>query len=321
MGEGADRPLRFEPLLMERVWGGRRLVAFGKDLPVGRTIGESWELVDRAPEAESVVVGGAFDGMTLSSLWRSQRSLFGSRAAGAGARFPLLIKWLDAAESLSVQVHPPARIAASLGGEPKTEAWFVAAADPGAHVLVGLRAGVTRERLEGALRSGEDVAALLHRVDVRAGDALFIPSGRVHAIGPGCLIAEIQQSSDTTYRVYDYGRPGIDGQLRELHVDAALASIDFADVEPGLADAAAVACDHFEIAHRRLTEPRAAGPPGEMAVLCVLGGRARCGAEELRAGDVVLIPAPLAGIEVEPAGEVELLQVTLPSGDAPSGDG
>lgn len=311
-----DRLLRFRPLLMERVWGGRRLASFGKALPDGGApVGESWELVDRPPEAESVVVGGPFDGVTLGALWRGRRDLFGARAAALGdPAFPLLVKLLDARAALSVQVHPPAGVAASLGGEPKTEAWFVAAADPGAYLLVGLRDGVTRARLEAALRAEEDVAALLHRIDVAAGDAIFIPSGRVHAIGPGCLIVEVQQSSDTTYRVYDYGRPGLDGQPRELHVDAALASIDFSDVEPALAAGEPiVACEHFEIARWQLSEPHLAAPVGEMAVLCVVAGRARCAGEDLVAGDVVLVPASAAGPAVEPGGEVELLQVTLPA--------
>jgi mannose-6-phosphate isomerase len=305
-----DQPIRFEPLLMERVWGGRRLEDFGKSLPPGRPIGESWELVDR-PEAESVVVGGELDGRSLGWLWRERRELFGARAAGRSGRFPLLVKLLDTREALSVQVHPPAAVAAALGGEPKTEAWFVAAADPGAHLLVGLRAGATRARLEAALRDGEDVAALLGRVDVAAGDAMLIPSGRVHAIGGGVVIVEVQQSSDTTYRVYDYGRPGLDGRPRDLHIEQSLDSIDFGDFEPGLADGQVIACEYFEIARWRLGAPRRAAPPGEMAILCVVGGRARCGSDELTPGDVVLVAAG-GELTVEPLGSAELLQVTLP---------
>ncbi len=306
-----EGPIRFRPLLMERVWGGRGLADFGKELPAGRPIGESWELVDR-PEAESVVAGGELDGVTLGSLWRDRPELFGARAADLGPRFPLLIKLLDAREALSVQVHPPAAVAAAHAGEPKTEAWFIAAADPDAHLLVGLRPGVTRALVEAALRDGDDVAALLHRIDVAHGDAILIPSGRVHAIGPGIVIVEIQQSSDTTYRVYDYGRPGLDGRPRDLHVGQSLESIDFDDIEPRLADGPDVACEHFEIAHWQLSQPRAAAPAGEMAVLCVVGGRARCGSDELTPGDVVLVAAG-SDLDVEPVGSVELLHVTFPA--------
>ena len=221
-----SEPLALHPLLVPRVWGGRKLEErFGKPLPAGEPIGESWEVVDRE-DAQSLADGGR----PLNDLWRDhRRDVFGERGVACPEeRYPILVKLLDAREALSVQVHPPAEHAEGLGGEPKNEAWFFLDGDPGAHVLAGLRPGVTRERFEAAVRGGADVAALLHRVDVEDGDALYLPSGRVHAIGPGCLIAEVQQSSDTTYRVWDYGRP------RELHVEESLTCIDWEDVEPPL---------------------------------------------------------------------------------------
>jgi mannose-6-phosphate isomerase len=150
--------------------------------------------------------GRAARGPHADELWTGpeRTALFGARAAGAGERFPLLVKLLDCTSTLSVQVHPPAEVAPDLGGEPKTEMWYLLDADPGAHLFAGLRAGVTREAFEAGLRAGGDVSALLHRVDVDAGDVMFVPSGRVHALGAGCLVVEVQQNSDTTYRVFDW---------------------------------------------------------------------------------------------------------------------
>jgi mannose-6-phosphate isomerase len=145
----------------------------------------------------------------------------------------LLVKILDATETLSVQVHPPASVAARLGGEPKTEMWYITDATPEAVLYAGLRQGVTREEFERRIREGT-VAETLHRIPVRTGDAMFLPSGRLHAIGAGNVIFEIQQNSDTTYRVFDWNRVGLDGRPRDLHVEQSLASIDFRDCEPEL---------------------------------------------------------------------------------------
>src|SRR5207302_7774492 len=151
----------------------------------------------------------------------------------ANGRFPLLIKILDAQEKLSLQVHPPAHKAAALGGEPKTEMWYIAEAEPGAELYVGLKQGVTRTEFERKISSGT-VAECFHRIAVREGDTMFLPSGRVHALGAGLVIFEIQQNSDTTYRVFDWNRVGLDGKPRELHVTESLENIDFEDFEPGL---------------------------------------------------------------------------------------
>jgi mannose-6-phosphate isomerase len=154
-------------------------------------------------------------------------------ALDESGRFPFLSKLLDARQKLSLQVHPPADKARQLGGEPKTEMWYIAQAEPGAELFVGLRRGVTRAEFEERLKSGT-VSDCFHRVPVRAGDAMFLPSGRVHAIGEGLVIFEIQQNSDTTYRVFDWNRAGLDGKPRELHISQSLASIDFNDFEPSL---------------------------------------------------------------------------------------
>jgi len=178
------------------------------------------------------------------------RELLGD-AKPAKGRFPLLIKILDAQEKLSLQVHPPAHKAAELKGEPKTEAWYIADAKPGAELYVGLKRGVTRAEFEQKIKTGE-VAECFHRVPVKAGDTMFLPSGRVHAIGSGLVIFEIQQNSDTTYRVFDWNRVGLDGKERELHVVESLASIDFADFEPALAGGAFA--DGKKGKHRRLVD-------------------------------------------------------------------
>jgi len=226
-------PLTFHPIFKERVWGGRKLEElFHKPLPPGAPIGESWEISDR-PGDVSVIANGPLAGQDLHWLVeRHAPELLGATQRPHG-RFPLLIKILDAQETLSLQVHPPPAKAAELGGESKTEMWYIADAAPGAEIFVGLKRGVTRADFERKIQAGT-VADCLHRLSVRPGDAMFLPSGRVHAIGAGLVIFEIQQNSDTTYRVFDWNRVGLDGKPRALHLDQSLASIDFKDFEPAL---------------------------------------------------------------------------------------
>ena len=226
-------PLVFHPRFKERVWGGRTLeTLYRKPLPAEVPIGESWEISDR-PGDESVIANGAFAGRTLRWLMDQHASaLLGNATPAAGDRFPILCKVLDARDKLSLQVHPRSDASPPLG-DPKTEMWYIAAAEPDAELYVGLRRGVTRTVFEEGIRTGR-VAECFHRITVRAGDTMFLPSGRVHAIGAGLVIFEIQQNSDTTFRVYDWDRLGLDGRPRDLHVTESLASIDFADVEPSL---------------------------------------------------------------------------------------
>jgi len=223
--------LTFKPLYMERVWGGRGLEAkLGRILPEGKVIGESWELVDREGE-QSVVAEGALAGQSIRELLESSAAEILGPGRDGARPFPILIKWLDCQDRLSLQVHPPAEIALSLGGEPKTENWYIAECDPGASLIVGLKKGVTREQFTQALEDNK-AEDCVHRFPVKAGDSILVESGRMHAIDAGNLILEIQQNSDTTYRVYDWGRVGLDGAPRQLHIEASLKSIDFQDFEP-----------------------------------------------------------------------------------------
>jgi hypothetical protein len=204
-------PLLFTPLYRRYIWGGRRFAAaFGRPLPPGDDYAESWELVDRAAD-QSLVRAGPLAGMSLGRIVRERGSdLFGHPPPAA---FPLLFKFLDANRVLSVQVHPDDERAARL--EPpdrgKTEAWYVVAAEPESRIYAGLREGVGREELAAAIRAGT-CEAVLHAFEPSPGDCVFIPAGTVHAIGAGLLVAEIQQSSDVTYRLFDWNRTGPDGR-------------------------------------------------------------------------------------------------------------
>jgi mannose-6-phosphate isomerase len=307
------QPITFEPIFMERVWGGRCLEEFyAKKLPSHTRIGESWEIVDR-PEAQSIVREGAFRGKTLHELWCDHRTeIFGDVADAP--RFPLLVKLLDAREKLSLQVHPPNELAAELGGEAKTEFWYIANAEPGAEIFVGLREGSTREGFAQALRSGE-VAQHVHCIAVKTGDTMFLPGGRVHAIGGGNLIVEVQQNSDTTYRVFDWNRKGIDGQPRQLHVEHSLRCIDFKDRQPALARAkgeSLVRNASFEVQKWKLDAERAAGPSGKFAIIFCLTGGIRCAGTTLQPGEFFLIPASSTNRILQPRVESELLRITIP---------
>lgn len=217
----------FEPIYQQRVWGGRGLESkLGRTLPAGQTIGESWEMVDR-PEAMSMTA----DARSLRSLIETDSAHVMGPEWDPARRFPILVKWLDCQDRLSLQVHPPAAVAAELGGEPKTENWYIADAKPGACLMAGLKRGVNREDFEKGLHTGA-VEALVHHLPVAAGESILIPSGRLHAIGGGNLILEIQQNSDTTYRVHDWGRVGLDGEARTLHLEQSLRCTDLDDVEP-----------------------------------------------------------------------------------------
>ena len=308
-------PITFRPLYMERVWGGREFATrLGRDLPGAQPIGEAWEVVDRA-EAQSVVAGGPLAGKTLHELWTRHRAeIFGPRHADAGPRFPLLCKLLDARDRLSVQVHPPAAIAPQLGGEPKTEMWYFLACDPESRIYAGLKNGVTRADFADKLAAGR-VEECLHVLATRAGDSIFIPSGRLHAIGEGNLIVEIQQNSDTTYRVFDWNRAGLDGKPRDLHLEESMLSTDFADFAPPLAhvESGVVAeCGHFRVERKILDAPEVLGPSGDFALVTVVGGAASCGESRFATGNFFLLPASAAPAVSPATDRCAVLVTTIP---------
>ncbi|MCY4062458.1 MAG: class I mannose-6-phosphate isomerase [Chloroflexi bacterium] len=209
-------PLKLRPALHVKVWGGRRLAnMMGKRLPTAMPYGESWELHDTA-----LIANGPLRGATLGDLARD----YGADLLGAGvdpaAGIPLLAKFIDASDWLSIQVHPNDEQAGALERElrGKTEAWVILHAEPGARLVIGLQPGTTREQMAEAIKRNQLEARLVY-ADVCTGDVLYIPANTIHALGPGLLIYEIQQASDVTYRLYDWGRLGLDGQPRELHIE------------------------------------------------------------------------------------------------------
>ncbi len=292
-----NKPIFFKPIYQERVWGGRNLEsALGRELPADKVIGESWEVVDR-PEAQSVVAVGSQEGVELRKLIEDDATAIMGEGYDASRPFPILIKWLDCADRLSLQVHPPADIAPELGGEPKTENWYIASCKPDASLIVGLRNGATREEFERRLKDNT-LEECVHRFPVEPGQSILVESGRIHAIDAGNLILEIQQNSDTTYRVYDWGRVGLDGKPRDLHVDESLQCIDWNDFEPSsmssdgkevlLAD-----CSEFRLTKYALSagDDAVVFNRGEPRLLSVVEGEVQIGESKARVGDNVLLPA------------------------------
>lgn len=318
-------PVVFDPIFKTRPWGGRRLESLlHKHLPPGQAIGESWELVSLAGD-ESRVRGGPLAGTRLRELL----ALWGRQSLGdaepVDGEFPLLIKFLDAAQDLSIQVHPkPAQRGGADPAGVKHEAWYVMHAEPGARILAGARDGATQADFERAAGRAE-TANLLRSWPARAGDCFYLPSGTPHALGAGIVVAEIQTPSDVTYRLYDWDRLGTDGRRRELHLEAGLANLRLdvgpdeilqpEPVENDRADSVRLCtCERFTIDRIRVAnELCRTVPSSEPLVWIVLrgGGVLRNADCELRfgIGDVVLIPAASGTLVVENPRDVDLLEV------------
>lgn len=301
---------------MERIWGGREMErVYRRELPTPNTpYGEAWEMVDRE-EAQSVVDDGPYAGKTLHDLWTNHREEIFGAGLPDSERFPILLKILDARDDLSIQVHPPAHLAASLGGEPKTEMWVIVECEPGAKLYVGIKRGVDRAAFERAVKSGT-VADCVHSIEPKPGESIFIPSGRLHAIGAGFLIHEIQQNSDTTYRVFDWNRSGLNGKPRELHVEPSLASIDFEDFEPCMDDVAnpiLADCAYFKTERVEIPQGEHVGAVDlrNFAIVSILSGSLRSHDGHLFSkGKSLLLPKGSKPLVADRPSVI--LQITLP---------
>ena len=294
-------PLKLAPSLHVKVWGGRRLAEMGKKLPTAAPYGEAWEMHDA-----SVIVNGDLRGLTLGDLLRRYGAeLTGGRQKAADG-FPLLAKLIDAQDWLSVQVHPNDVQAGRLEGEPrgKTEAWVILAAVD-AKLVIGLRPGTSRGEMAAAIRDNRLESCLVY-ADVQAGDVLYIPANTVHALGPGLLIYEIQQASDITYRLYDWGRLGLDGRPRELHIEKGL-QVSRLDALPEItrpADGLIVDGDYFRTWRHQLDgDSLEVATEGVFQSLTCIEGRLRlaaAGHEEvaLDKGQTGLIPACIADFAI-----------------------
>lgn len=321
--------LQFAPHYQRRIWGGRRLeTLMHRLLPDAISdFGESWEICDR-PECQSRVIEGEYAGKTLAELWQNhRREVFGAAMAlHPSSRYPLLMKILDAEDDLSVQVHPPANLAALFGGEPKTEVWYVAAADPGSRIYAGVRKGVDEDTFADAVDEGR-CAELLHSFEAECGQSMFVPSGRVHALGAGLLVFEVQQNSDTTFRIHDWGRTDAQGKPRELDIDVALECMNFDDAEPmpqiPVENGVIATCPHFEVLCRssRADESRQLGEAGEHLVVIMVHGRAEMAGLDACPGDFFMIPAYLDANERQIRGKgpnsLKWLEVRIPRASEP----
>jgi len=313
-------PYKFKPLYKEKIWGGRNLERlFGRDLPAGRKIGESWELADLA-EGTSVVSNGPLAGVSLTELTnRVGPDLLGSARPLGNGRFPLLLKLLDANDILSLQVHPDATAAEKIGNEAtlKTECWYTLDSRSG-FIYKGLKPGVTHSEFRKAVETNA-VGDLVRRIDLVAGDFHYLPAGTVHALGPGLVVAEVQTPSDTTYRVTDWGRG------REIHVDLSMRCIHFEpadDRAPGAEGETLLVTEFFTVARRAIgPHQEFTTPAGRCVALMLLDAgtnvRVRHGGSveritRLVAGDTVLLPAGLRGTAMEAEKGCRFLEITLP---------
>lgn len=335
-------PLKFHPVFKRYLWGGRRLAAvLGKPIGVGDDYAESWEVADHA-QGESVVSFGPLAGAPLHQLVRDRgRELLGRHAPQP--RFPLIFKYLDCQRDLSVQVHPNDAAAARLDPPDlgKTEAWLVLAAEPGSRIFAGLKSAIDRDTLACEVAKGR-TELCLHSFEARAGQCVFIPAGTVHALGAGLLVAEIQQASDTTYRLFDWNRVGPDGQPRKLHLEESLAAINYAarQVYPQTPQPTRqphverlIACDKFVLDRWTVTKEVPLGGDDRFHILSVLEGEALIGVSSseaasrplvgsttsnevslltLHRGQTVLLPACLPPVLLGTHDRTVLLDMYLP---------
>lgn len=318
-------PLRFQPLLRRHMWGGRRLgTMLGKQLGDGADYAESWEIVDRG-SVQSVVSGGPLTGTPLAELIKAD----GTALLGQHSRlscFPLLFKFLDANQKLSVQVHPNDEQAAHLRPPDlgKTEAWVILHADPGSVIYAGLKRGFDRPAFEREVHRGT-TELCLHRLEPQVGDCVFIPAGTVHALGAGLVVAEIQQSSDTTFRLFDWNRIAPDGHRRTLHVEQGLAAINFQQDPVSVQTPCAtslpfverlVDCDKFVLERWRWQGSQFIGGDNRCHILVALAGTVHVSGDPsslpLRSGQTLLLPASAGKTKLIAVEHSVLLDIFLP---------
>ena len=317
-------PLLFEPFLRTMVWGGEKIAPFKGITTNIPKIGESWE-ISGYREHQTPVANGKYAGMLLNDLVALKKGeLVGEKVYREyGDEFPLLIKFIDARADLSIQVHPDDALARELHGENargKTEMWYVVGADPGAYLLSGLARPMTPETYVEHIEN-HTITDVLARHQIAPGDVFFLPAGRIHAIGAGSFIAEIQQTSDLTYRIYDYGRLGLDGKPREVHTELAKDAIDYTvypdyrtHYEPRQnEEQEVVSCKYFTTSIYDLTLPYAkdlSEIDSFLVVMCLTGsGAIEVDGEEVpvHQGETVLIPAAADDICFVPDGSIKVL--------------
>lgn len=318
-------PLRFDPLLKRYIWGGRRLGSLlEKLLGDGDDYAESWEVADHGRD-QTTVAAGPLKWKTLGEIVATHgKELFGRHPAAE--RFPLIFKFLDCRRVLSVQVHPDDAAGALLDPPDlgKTEAWLILHAEPGSYVYAGLKRGFNRAAVEREISRGT-LELCLHRLEPKAGDCIFIPAGMIHAVGPGLLVAEIQQASDTTFRLFDWNRLGPDDKPRQLHVEQALAATNF-NLGPALPQQPQsterpyverlVACEKFVLDRWNLERPQAIGGDERFHIVSVLRGSVQVAGdtlgEPLRVGQTMLVPASIGPVGLTPSPQAQLLDMYLP---------
>lgn len=316
--------LKFNPIFKSMIWGGEKLRQYKTIDTDQKNIGESWEL-SGVPGNESVVSNGEFAGRTITELIKE----YGPELLGrhvyetCGEKFPLLIKFIDARDDLSIQVHPDDVMAQAVHGQPfgKTEMWYVVSADKDAHLMSGLSAEITPEEYVSRVENNT-ITDVLCDYKVAAGDVFFLPAGRIHSIGKGCFIAEIQQTSDLTYRIYDFGRLGLDGKPRELHTELAKNAIDYSVSEDYRTvyiatqneETPLVECEYFTTHLLDLTEPLSVDVKSKdsfMIVICLEGKGELTDSEgnvvALKQGETVLVPALTDNVTLVPSVSMKLM--------------
>jgi mannose-6-phosphate isomerase len=322
-------PLRFDPIFRPMIWGGRRLAEFLPGAPESeQPIGEAWVLSDQGDSA-SVVTEGPLRGRTLRELMGRAGARLLGRSIPRNGRFPLLLKFLDARANLSVQVHPNDDLAAQVASDAqgKTEAWVILHADRGSRLYAGLRPGVDEACLRRSLAAGGAVADCLHSFTPRPGDCVFLRAGTVHALGAGVMLFELQQTSDITYRLYDWDRVDArTGRPRELHVEESLTCTDFAagpcdPLRPEFEATAPVrrerlvSCEYFRLWRHQGERPFAAGAGGECRVVVGLEGWTDLEHDGIvypvEPGSVLLLPAEVGACQCRPRGAVTVLECGL----------